>query len=91
MVIGFEVLIVGLSGLVELHVSLSWSKAHRKVTDPFQNALNHIIVPCIFARSFVLSDQFRPSPYHSDKCFPSIYLNHHLLGYHLLEGVDGGI
>jgi hypothetical protein len=91
MVIGFEVLIVGLSGLVELCISLSLSKVHGKVTDPFQNAPNHTTVPCISSRSSFPSNQFRPSPDHSDRCSPSIYLNHHLLDYHLLEGVDGGI
>jgi hypothetical protein len=91
MVIGSEVLIVGLSGLVELYISVSLSKVHGKVTDPFQNALNHITVPCISSRSSFPSNQFRPSPDHSDKYFPSIYLNHRLLDYHLLEGVDGGI
>jgi hypothetical protein len=91
MVIGSEVLIVGLSGLVELYISVSLSKAHGKVTDPFQNALNHTTVPCISSRSSFPSNQSHLSPYHSDKCFPSIYLNHRLLDYHLLEGVDGGI
>jgi hypothetical protein len=91
MVIGFEVWRAGLSGLVELYISLSLCKVRGKLTDPFQNALNHTTVPCIFSRSSFPSNQFRPSPDHSDNYFPSIYLNHRLLDYHLLEGVDGGI
>jgi hypothetical protein len=91
MVVGSGVWKVGLSGLVELYISLSLSKVHGKLTDPFQNALNQINVPCIFSKSSFLSNQSHPSPYHSDKCFLSIYLNHHLLDYHLLEGADGGI
>lgn len=63
----------------------------KEIAYPFRNVPDHITFPYTSSESCVPLNQFHPSLYHSDKCFPSIYSDHHLFDYRLLAVVDGGI